>query len=195
MIIQRLAAPNSMSWPISNTQCDPKTSRTDRWAHRALQSSWCTVLGDTDLNSPSATSAQVSLTKPSCNHCSHQVAALPPQLSGKLKWIILSFPEKNLLTVHLCKAEGLALLDFSPHLPLLSWCNLPTPNLSFHLWKWPGQCQVAVREAMAKILQMMLSWRRPRAATRNWGNQRLNKVLRDLRGTSTRSKCTMEIPL
>lgn len=130
----------------------------------------------------------MSSTKPSCSHCSCQVAVLPPKFSRKLKWILLSFPKRNILAVHLYKAESLALPDFSPHIPVLSWCKQPILKMSFHLWKWPLWISMAMREAMAKILQMTLS-------NGDLEQQWETGEIRNLRGASTRSRSTVEPPL
>lgn len=74
----------------------------------------------------------------------------------------MSCPKKNLLSVSMCRREGLALLGFSPLSPFLNWCEqlVPKSHLKMALSinsQWDWGC--AGGRAMAKVLQMTLSWK------------------------------------
>ena len=153
---------------------------------------WRTRLGDLDLNSSFATfysceplwaSGQLLLPSGSCDS---------PQFSRKRKSIRLSFPKKNLISMG---AEGKVLPSQASHHTSLSWIGAKSQSLN---WVFTSESGLTNSPwGWGRPWQSFSKWLFPdgrhRTSGREWGNQRLSKDLRDLRGTCARTKCTMEL--
>lgn len=111
-----------------------------------------------------------------------------------MKGDCIEFPKRNLLTLCLCNAESLALLDFSPH--LLYWIGV---NSQSPIWAFTSENGLSdSRWQWGRLWQRFSKWLFPDRDlehSEKLGKSEVEQVLRDSRGSGPRSKCTTELPL